>query len=103
MPAEFVEPAAAHKFLFDNRAWFNPEAKRRLNQFRWANQHGQHRCRISDATALRWASDLLQRQPQLAKKLKTKDLRATPCVRCGTLLSAPESIAAGIGPECMAK
>ena len=101
---EFADAAAAHKFLFENRSVFvEPETRRRLADYRWPNKDGLHRCRISDATALRWAANLLARQPRLAKKLKAKTLKPTQCQRCGCGLSDPESIAAGFGPECMEK
>lgn len=54
-------------------------------------------------TASRWARQIgVQRSAEILASQKAKGVSITGvfCTRCGTTLSAPESVAAGVGPEC---
>lgn len=60
---------------------------------------------ISEAVALvaRMPAKLAAEMMVRSKATKGVRFNECKCERCGTLLTAPESVAAGIGPECMAK
>lgn len=95
MSVAFAEAKEARRFVQANCLWLADIAK--------LGAYQASKGKPSDEQALTWAAALIETHPHLAKSLKRKALKPVKCERCGTILTAPESIAARIGPECMAK
>ena len=78
------------------------EARTFIKAHRYLLARGTDIYAMSKARTLVTADAILSRNPHLAKGLKAK-LAPCKCERCGITLTAPESIAARVGPECMGK
>lgn len=85
-------------------AWphWSDEAKARHNAKRDADM-ANTLARINKAIATMPDTWIAARLVNLKGKAKHVSITGCLCSRCGAALSAPDSVAAGIGPECQLK